>query len=366
MKQKFPTAAHNYFKVMNLLSAKKTFLEHVTGNPVFTYRESFNINEVKSRQKLLEKDSAAEKSMKLVEAGIILQHNPSIKNQTAFKKFNAAYYGEPTEALLAAVLVRFDACVSPETKDLWQYVSRQISVDLKKADSKLWPSPQLFSEVQSWGAQYMNALFVHKEEKNLCKLFELVMQDTGLIDQGWKLHITEDASPAKINHHTKTIWIGSLYAPRTQLGRLRIVAHELYGHALRGKGQSTAESEGFAVLLEQLTAETFKPRRAYRYIAAALAWGVDGLPRDFRQTFEIMWRCMVIASKYSEADARSYAFDECARIFRGGIPDAPGVIYLKDATYLPANILTWRWLESTSISYNDFMHLASGKTRIEI
>lgn len=366
MKQRFSIAAHNYFKVTNLLIAKKAFLKHETSNPVFSYRKNFNPDVVRKRIKLLEENSIALKSMKLVETALILQHNPSPENLAAFKEINAKYYGEPTKALLAAILARFDTHVSPETKDFWNYINHHISIDLKKAHSTLWPSPELFSAIQAHGMQYMNVLFVHKGEKNLCKLFELVMQDTGLTDMGWKLRTTDDASPAKINHHTKTVWVGSLYKPRTQMAGLRIVAHELYGHALRGQNQSTAESEGFAVLLEQLTSESFKPRRAYRYIAAALAWGVDGRPRDFRQTFEIVWRCMVIASKYTETDARSYAFDECVRIFRGGLPDVPGAIYLKDAIYLPANILTWKWLESRSISYNDFMHLASGRTRIKI
>lgn len=152
--------------------------------------------------------------------------------------------------------------------------------------------------------------------------------------------------------------------PRTHSAAVRIAVHEVYGHALRGHQDSITESEGFASLLEQLVGDKFVFRRSYRYLAAALGWGVFGTPMTFRQVYEIIWRTMVITGTYSLQEAQMYAFDECTRVFRGGVPSLPGAIYLKDSTYFDANIRMWRNLKEHPLQYNEFVDVIEGRRRI--
>ena len=174
----------------------------------------------------------------------------------------------------------------------------------------------------------------------------------------------DDASHARVNKAKKLVMIGRFYQPRRKISYWGIVAHEIYGHALRSEIDDQFESEGFAILLEQLLRDTFKFRRSYRYLAAALGWGVLGAPRTFREVYEIIWRLMVIASGYTEDKAKDYAFNECVRVFRGGRPDIAGMVFLKDTIYLAANIALWKQLEKTQISYNEFIDIIEGRQRV--
>ena len=146
----------------------------------------------------------------------------------------------------------------------------------------------------------------------------------------------------------------------------RIAVHEVYGHALRGRQESMVESEGFAVVLEQLISCDYKPRRTYRYLAASLGWGVLGNPMTFREVFEVLWRLMIISSKYDEKNAKEYAFGECYRVFRGGSPEVPGAVYLKDLVYFDANQKIWQALSTQKIDYDDFVNILEGRKVITI
>jgi hypothetical protein len=119
-------------------------------------------------------------------------------------------------------------------------------------------------------------------------------------------------------------------------------------------------------MIEQLVGTNFKTRRSYRYLAAGLGWGVFGRPMIFREAYEIIWRLMAISSKYNEKKAKGYAFDECYRVFRGGRPDLPGAVYLKDIVYFEADARIWSVLSQKKISYTDFVNIIEGRSTITI
>lgn len=113
-------------------------------------------------------------------------------------------------------------------------------------------------------------------------------------------------------------------------------------------------NEGRAVLREQVAFETFgafsKQLRwqdiVRRYVAIALAAGVDGKARGFREVFQIMntvdrlWEYERDKNPNDEgvadrkADQRTW--DLLARIFRGGY------VYWKDKVYLEGNVACWQ------------------------
>jgi hypothetical protein len=96
----------------------------------------------------------------------------------------------------------------------------------------------------------------------------------------------------------------------------------------------------------------------------ALGWGVFGAPMYFRQVYEILWRLMVISSKYSPEIAKQHAFDECYRAFRGGRPDIAGAVFLKDAVYFAANVEMWKVLSGRQRSYNEFVDIIEGRQTV--
>ena len=197
------------------------------------------------------------------------------------------------------------------------------------------------------------------------KTFAQVLQDTldsaGLSQTGWQIVTVRGGSPVRINHEKKTIRMGRKLIVRRRKSIRRLAAHEVYGHAVRGGGLSLEDSEGFAVLLEQTLDRTFKPRRTCRYLASSVAWGVYGEPLNFLQTFEIIWRYIVIIKDLTIPEAKAIAFRECARVFRGGRPDIAGAVFLRDAVYFKANIKVWQSLQKMNVSYNEFMEIAKGK-----
>jgi hypothetical protein len=193
---------------------------------------------------------------------------------------------------------------------------------------------------------------------------QLQLDTLGLTDKGWRLKLLRGTSHARTNHRTRTIAFGKNYSPRNVTAARRIAYHEVLGHALRGPQNSLAESEGVAIMLEQLTDSQFRMRRSYRYLAVALGWGALGTPMTFRAVYEVLWRLMVIGSSRSEGVAKSYAYDECCRAFRGGRPDIAGAVFLKDATYFDANIRVWEVLTSSKLGYNEFVDVIEGRRTI--
>jgi hypothetical protein len=366
----FPTASHNYFRVMNLDKAKKDFLAAInTANPIFEYPNYLKTSIIDNRIKVLKseqlKDTNLLRVFDLIRLSADLQSFVSDDAIKKFKAINTEIYGTPRVDYVFAILNRIHANVTPINQKYWDEVVNLLHIDstLNKTYD-IWPDNDLFSMIKSYGDKYMHELLIENEETELPKIIKNVLKKVGLEKNGWKLKLLNDSSSARVDHHRKTILIGSKYKTRTNKSKYRIAAHEVYGHSMRGEGLGLKESEGFAILLEQLCDEKFKPRRSLRYLSAALAWGVIGEPLDFRETFEIIWKLMVIWAQYDVESAKSHAFDECVRVFRGGLPNIPGVIYLKDITYFSANIEIWDWLKKVNISYNDFKDITTGKRRI--
>ena len=366
---KFPTATHSYFKIMNLEEQRVLFfLGNSAENPVFTYRNSLNAKSIAKRLEKLEQLGINTAQFKIIQAGITLQASPSQDTSIEiFRQKNSNVYGEPSVKYSLAILKRIKNSVHPDDAPLWDYIAKASGYNnhnsLHEVD-EIWPSDELFQTIREHGRVYMRDLIRSDHTLGLVQLLKITLDSSGLTDKGWVLKLKDDASAAHVSHTHKYLTVGVQYRPRNRRATYRVIAHEVYGHITRGAQPTARESEGFAVLLEQLLDNRFKPRRMYRYLAAALAWGALTEAMDFRQTFEIIWRCMVVLSKYTIDDAKKYAFYECARVFRGGRPDIPGAVYLKDTLYFSANIDFWRAFNSEPISYNEFMNIAYGTRQV--
>jgi hypothetical protein len=354
-------AAHSYFHVINKADEKRRFLDEGKRNPQFAYRDHFDMAIVQGSMDEAE-HASAKHSLQLVLASIDLQReNPDSAVMDKFRKQNEELFVRPRADYVQAILNRTEARVTPETKRLWQYVRGHI--EYSPADlPDIIPDHVTFTKYYEYFDTYYSG--GPDLSGNLAHKLGQALRYTGLAEKDWRVRLVDDYSHARIDHALKRVSVGAHYTPRTSKATNRIVVHEIYGHALRGPQADIAESEGVAVMIEQLLDHRFKFRRAYRYLGAALGWGSAGGPRTFREVYEILWRLMVIASRYNEENAKSYAFDECVRVFRGGRPDIAGMVFLKDAIYFAANIAVWQRLQSEPLAYNEFVDVIEGRRKV--
>jgi hypothetical protein len=353
----FPVATHSYFKVVNKDAQKKLFLSGAIEHPVFKYKSSLTPELIESRI-AASNDAVIAARLKLVKVSLELQQDPT--KLSAFRAANEVIFLTPKKSLASAIFMRISQKVTSDTEALWAEVLEKIGRQHFDGDA-FEPDEAIFQK-------YRGYLKTYTQLPRLSESIETALQRqlliTGLSEKGWQLKLVPGGEHAHTHHKARTISIGKGYEPRSSSAVRRIATHEVLGHALRGSQASLAESEGFAIVLEQLTKPRFSLRRTYRYLAVALGWGVFGAPMYFRQVYEILWRLMVISSKYSPEIAKQHAFDECYRAFRGGRPDIAGAVFLKDAVYFAANVEMWKVLSGRQRSYNEFVDIIEGRQTV--
>jgi len=352
----FPIAPHTYFAVRNKQDERHKFLTSEVSEPFFVYGPSFDETRITKYLAQTHPDSTAAKLLLLILAAARLQNDESALEE--FRQANLQLTNAPRKEYVMAILDLISRKVTPETQYLWDEVL-EMTGRITKSQAIVMPSSELFDRYRSYLEKYISAPLT--DEESVAGLIEKHLESTGLKSKGWSVKQRHDTGAAHTNHRVKRISIGESYQPRTTLAKKLIVVHEVYGHALRGQQQSAIESEGFAVVLEQLIDSRFKYRRSYRYLAVSLGWGATGRAMSFRQVFEILWRVMMIRGGYTRELARTHAFDECCRAFRGGRPDVPGAVYLKDSVYFDANIAMWNMLIDRELSYNEFVDTIEGR-----
>jgi len=362
MVYRFPVASHTYFRIINQASEKERFLRDTTYEPKFEYSYQARQERVEERLRLLPEEARAERaSLKLVLAGLRLQSSPDDSILHVFRADNEALFGAPDPGYVIELIGRIKARVTPRNVQLWNDITELLG-EIPEPSMPLFPSEETFARYKQYFDTYHHHSF--SADASLVEIMERLLSHTGLLEKGWRLDAKSNDSPARVTHARKLVRVGRMYMPRRDDSVMRIAVHEIYGHALRGFQGSLAENEGVAIMLEQLLDDKFKPRRAFRYIAAALGWGTLGRPMTFREVFNVLWRLMVIAGSYPEEKAKEHAFNECARVFRGGNPSVPGAVYLKDTVYFAANLAVWRQLQKQPLSYNEFIDVIEGRRRI--
>jgi len=357
----FPVATHSYFRALNINEERALFLNSSTYLPRFKYPKKLDVQVLEPR--ILETKTGSSERQSLECAVISAKLQTEDKWLSDFRNINQEMFGLPNKLYAIDILSRMS---EPKNSAEQVYYKEIIDLlgDIKLSAEQLGPDKTIFDLYRGYFNNYRKQ--INRKERDIIKAINNELLASGLLDNGWTLQTKNDGSHARTYHHTKKIKIGENYNPRKILAVDRIVAHEIYGHALRGPRESLIESEGFALVIEQLTGSKFKFRRAYRYLAASLGWGIFGKPMNFREVFEIIWRLMVISSGYNEKQAKEHAFGECYRVFRGGRPDIAGAVYLKDIVYFDANIKVWDFLSANKLNYKEFVDIIEGRSTITL
>jgi hypothetical protein len=355
----FAIATHTYFRPINLATERSDFLSNQKKYPEFKYPKIYSEDVVVERLSKLKKNEFEHDSLSCVLSSIRLQANDNELER--FRRINERLFSEPNAEYAKNAVFRLLRLSDDKHKELKDEIKKIVNID-NYAEKEIGPSIEIFEKYRDYFNRYRKNPKSHGLDVASAICHELAV--SGLDEKGWTLKIIKKHCSAKTVHKTKQIIIGDGYMPRKMLASERIAVHEVYGHAMRGPQKSIAESEGFALVLEQLLGKKFRFRRSYRYLAASLGWGCFGERMDFLQVFEVIWRLMVVSSGYNEESAKQFAFDECQRVFRGGRSDLPGAVYLKDICYFAANINCWAVLSKKDIDYEEFVDFIEGRKTI--
>jgi hypothetical protein len=183
--------------------------------------------------------------------------------------------------------------------------------------------------------------------------------------EGWIAVIDPKRTGISVNQEKKAVQVPPGRVMATEELR-ELIAHEIGTHTARrlngertklkllGLGLDRYEGgeEGIATLREQaLSGEADNYSGFDGHFAISLASGLDGHPRDFRGTYDILFRYSFIKnlsrgidSAEAEKKAANTAWGRTVRTFRGTDSKTPGACFTKDIIYREGNIAIWETL----------------------
>ncbi|MGI6612001.1 MAG: tyrosine/phenylalanine carboxypeptidase domain-containing protein [Candidatus Nanosyncoccaceae bacterium] len=317
------------------------------------------------------------KKIMLVEAARNLQSHSLNQsdyeaNKRAFERINQEVYGEydfVEFANLIGVEAKAVDDFEPKT-DLASKIKAELDGFLRNVERKDERSELLDAEEMKLAQdcvlqRYKSVLEVVPDTGDDVKyqaadcqaIMTQALEAGGLAEHGWRVEV----NPAKSNVSTSTVkkLITLPVTTERDANQLRrLIIHEQEVHARRGHNGRMAGSdilrsgtanyadveEGLAVMLECIVAGDFDnlsfKRAKNRYLTAGLALSGDGLKRDARDVFEVMWRLVAVQdSKNGEItpddvdSARDRAYDFIENAYRGTGFYMQEVIYSKLKIY---------------------------------
>lgn len=284
-----------------------------------------------------------------------------------FSETAAELYGQPTNELFSAVYY-FTRELLKATNDEHYIRDELLERYLhpierpEKTLEKILPNKRTMQLVQTRLIKYFQPILDLLPDTNSKKDFhpkEIAYYMQIVIDElelTYKARVTDSAnSSISVNHAKKLISIPKKRQPiQGGLELQQLIIHEVCVHVMRpvkgknfnfdlfqrGTARSIAYEEGLAIALEQGIAGNYnvRHRAVLRLLRVGLALGLDRedtVGRTFTEIYEILWRVLlVLQPSYDEKLARTVAFEETYRTFRGGDPNVPGSVHPKDIHYM--------------------------------
>jgi len=390
LRTQYANAPYSFFRVRNYLEAMASFLaDPKNRQPQFTYSPRLSEHQLARRSDELAEaallagrlnDAALQTFLdkrlsetELLRSFLALQADPkSTELLEAYRSRNLELYGDFDPELFGGVVGYLrERARQQGMEQAFESLAAMLG-DYPKTNL-FKPSNETFHHYRSYVKDGVHpiGLLIDKplagspdSAEVIEALFVWALASIGADKHGWRLQKSEQGTNVMLSRHRRLVIIGKHYRPRTEARLKQVVAHEVFVHVWRSL---TADShtasdteEGMALVAEQLIAPRFMYRRMLRYFAAALAWGVDGKPRTFNETFAIMCLACKIVTGLTHEEALEQSFRECTRIFRGGVPSVPGAVYSKDKVYLETNLAIWHELENNVLHKDAFLALLNG------
>lgn len=352
------------------LMQKSKFLTNEIENPSLGYPklENFDLNLREQALLQLKTDILTEERNATVKEMYRTKINETIAelrmlqaardgNDKHFARYSAFVYGYPdsTNVTLMSEIVQ-------------EKISRGKTDEKKTAAAKIRPVleklvPQIPERKDPLVTAEDSELRVGSIEEAVAS-FEAALIAVGAVD-GWSVVADSESGITnfRVSQKEKKVYVPVVKVVGMLVQDMQaFIQHEVFGHVQRringensilkllatGLDRVEKGEEGVATVQEQLVsgADTFP--HPERYFAIALARGdVDGIKRDFRQTFEILkqYYIAVLKSKKTgptlEDRAADWAWGLSVRVFRGTTCKTPGAVFTKDLNYFVGNKETW-------------------------
>ncbi len=347
------------------------FINNEIENPRFTYRRGSKANlipeKIEEFQSYIRESDVHSVVADLYERklGRELVRNALIDSSLNgqdenFFKLSSDLYGKPKKKYFSYVASQLKILCAdhqetcPEqTKRLLKVVSK-ISTDEVDIDVSVLPPPN-------------NSGVLIESVDQVEKIFSETLKRLKIDDWSIQTDDTSARTTFAVEVARKNIYIpghNQLLTRKPGLTDLKIKAlaeHEIGVHVRRVKEASDGPlkllqvgfdsylpgEEGLAGYVQQQVEGAEEFYGFDRYLAACLAVGIDGTPRDFRAVFSLMTDYYTIKFKEEEGAFQApfqAAWAVCVRIFRGTTGQTSGCIYTKDIVYLEGNIDIWNLL----------------------
>jgi len=216
-------------------------------------------------------------------------------------------------------------------------------------------------------------------------VFNRYIEIRKLNETGWKAEVVKDRTACASQQDSKIVEIGDKRAEknRTYDRVLESMLHEVEKHVgsnvrgselgsgLAGVGlpSYTLFEEPFAATVPDLFSGKSETAAGKSYvIGIALAAGYDGIERDFRDNFELMWRLSLAEDFKPHEDvadqittAKDGAYADLTRLWRGMPTDVIGCVFTKDRAYDNNKALTYLHNDGNPLPRADFLRLLQAK-----
>ena len=311
-----------------------------------------------------------------------------------FKISSEALYGKPeleVFSFIASKTIKNDQIISESDSPTIKKLKNELRNLLGEIDESEYvpvsPSSETIELVHGLVIDKFEPVLSHIEIGNfygvegMVQAIDTALDKLGGKDLGWTAVKTPDSNSLAVSAHQKQLQVGENRKEISGKELKHKVIHELGVHGLRSMNAERAAwlsaaygqegylnfEESLGTALEDAYLSKYSSRGETYYLVAGLAYGLDHHePRNFEETYEIMWRHNLLAKEIndpSEIDitrAKTVAFNSCLRLFRGTTGKQKGVLLLKDLAYFNGQESVWKTLEDIK-SKEDFDLLFSGK-----
>ena len=185
--------------------------------------------------------------------------------------------------------------------------------------------------------------------------------------EGWRVITTPNRDSIAVSQGKQEVSVPT--ERRMKPAELKgLVLHEIGTHvARRDKGERSrlrllglgldryeGGEEGVATIRQQVMEEELEDFAGLEgHLAISLAQGLDGVPRDFRQVYDIMRKYHLVKelvdgkdASTAQQEAAKKAWNRCVRTFRGTDCKTPGAVFTKDIIYREGNIGVWELIRT--------------------
>lgn len=181
---------------------------------------------------------------------------------------------------------------------------------------------------------------------------------------GWEVVVEKDITGISVSQEKKKVRIPES-RKLSEMKLQGLIAHEIETHVLRRKNGERSRLKILGLGLDRYLkgeegVSTYKEQKIIGmedfagfdgHFAIALAMGVDGKKRDFREVFNILRDYFFIKSKLKDRtkaweNAKTNAWNRCIRTFRGTSCNGKGFCLTRDIVYREGNIGVWNLVKN--------------------